>query len=564
MADKIDQLKIGSTLYDIDLPKDATPSVATVTATGAIEGGSIKKTGGTSNQFLKADGSVDSTTYLAAAIPVTYSQLATLINNNQLIAGSFYRITDFVTTTAQPRTQSAGHAFDLIVHAISTNELSEDANAVLHEGDTYFADSNLSAWVIKYSFTNNTDLYAWADATNGKGVIYYLQDEFYNEAGYDFKNIQFARYKVTACAKAPTLVDNYCGMIANTRPEGYTESLLSMSIDINDFKYYYTFDCYQTDYSLNPLNKVFTRPNGTTFTMTQLQCVRCKIPPEEQDDVKLFLNNACIIIETSRDCFFNFSGGFNNSTLLGGGSASVFQIYGSIIGGPEQGSYSEAFSMSGSTVKTIANSVICCARNGSGIAASTVGTISSSYLVGASSVIYSSTIAGIFTTEFIGTTGMIYISNVNLIQGCTGSATYFLYGSVGSSIVNVTITETVSWPFLIYSKFAFILNVTATRISSCSVTSLRDGTFAELIGCTFNNNRGIICNQNMTGCSFGYGVNYVTISSSDTTQTITNTRFHDIAGVSGTPKVVVIPEDYSQRHTVDVYSSAQLRVYEID
>ena len=35
----------------------------TVTTTGAVEGDSIVKTGGTSSQFLKADGSVDSTTY---------------------------------------------------------------------------------------------------------------------------------------------------------------------------------------------------------------------------------------------------------------------------------------------------------------------------------------------------------------------------------------------------------------------------------------------------------------------------------------------------------------------
>ena len=40
MADKIDQLKIGNTSYDIDLPPDATPSIASLTVSGAIsEGG---------------------------------------------------------------------------------------------------------------------------------------------------------------------------------------------------------------------------------------------------------------------------------------------------------------------------------------------------------------------------------------------------------------------------------------------------------------------------------------------------------------------------------------------
>lgn len=36
MADKIDSLKIGSTSYDIDLPPDATPSIASLTTSGAV------------------------------------------------------------------------------------------------------------------------------------------------------------------------------------------------------------------------------------------------------------------------------------------------------------------------------------------------------------------------------------------------------------------------------------------------------------------------------------------------------------------------------------------------
>lgn len=102
----------------------------------------------------------EDSTILLGAISITYAQLKVLIDNSQLVAGSFYRIIDFVTTTAQARTQSAGHQFDLIVHAISANELSEDANAVLHSGDTYFANSNLKAWVLKYSFANDTSKYA--------------------------------------------------------------------------------------------------------------------------------------------------------------------------------------------------------------------------------------------------------------------------------------------------------------------------------------------------------------------------------------------------------------------
>ena len=57
--------------------------------------------------------------------------------------------------------------------------------------DSYFGDSKLEAWEIKYCIYNDTSRFAWADTENGKGVIYYMKDENGNECPYDFKNIQF-------------------------------------------------------------------------------------------------------------------------------------------------------------------------------------------------------------------------------------------------------------------------------------------------------------------------------------------------------------------------------------
>lgn len=130
-------------------------------------------------------------TYFAGnAFSINYSDLVALRNNNQLVPGLSYRIVDYVTTTSQEDTQSANHPFDLIVTAISNNELSEDATACLHEGDTYFSGNKLNQWTIKYCLDNDTSRFAWA---SDKGVIYYMKDEFNNEAWYDFKNIMFLR-----------------------------------------------------------------------------------------------------------------------------------------------------------------------------------------------------------------------------------------------------------------------------------------------------------------------------------------------------------------------------------
>ena len=173
------------------------------------------------------------------AISTTYAALKALRDGGTLAPGQMYRITDFVTTTAQAETQSAGHAFDLLVLAATQSQLTEQAWAVHHSGDTYFQNAKLEAWQLKYSLDNDTTRFAWADATNGKGVIYWMRDEYGNECPYDFKNIMFARYQITACAAVPALVNEYLGYadIQSTGtkyPSGATIS--------NTAVYRYTFD----------------------------------------------------------------------------------------------------------------------------------------------------------------------------------------------------------------------------------------------------------------------------------------------------------------------------------
>lgn len=120
---------------------------------------------------------------------VTHAELKALRDNSQLVPGAQYRITDYITTTTQTNTSSAGHQFDIIVVADNSNKLNEKARAILHTGDTYFANSKLEAWQVWYCLDNDTNRFAWADDTNGKGVIYRMIDEFGNDVPYDFKNI---------------------------------------------------------------------------------------------------------------------------------------------------------------------------------------------------------------------------------------------------------------------------------------------------------------------------------------------------------------------------------------
>lgn len=182
---------------------------------------------------------------------ILYSELKNLRDNSQLVKGRYYRITDFVTTVVQKDARSAGHAFDIIVLATSPNILNENAKVVKHEGDTYFANSNLDAWEIKYDLDNDKTKYAWADATNGKGVIYYMKDEFNNECPYDFKNVLFKRYKLkdnSGLHLADSILEN--SDYANPIKQAFKnwQIYLGPAMDKDNISFYYTRGVYEDGY----------------------------------------------------------------------------------------------------------------------------------------------------------------------------------------------------------------------------------------------------------------------------------------------------------------------------
>ena len=139
------------------------------------------------------------TDYLKGIQQITYAQLVTLRNNSGLMPGQWYRITDFITTCANDdEARSAGHPFDLLVVATSTNTLAEEAKVVKSSRDNnnYFAGAKLEAWKVWYCLDNDTTRFKWADDEHGTGVIWRMIDEWGNDCPYDFKNMQFKRYAI--------------------------------------------------------------------------------------------------------------------------------------------------------------------------------------------------------------------------------------------------------------------------------------------------------------------------------------------------------------------------------
>ena len=123
----------------------------------------------------------------------TYDELSSLVAADGIVVGQQYVLSNYKATVdstiTTARATSNQIEFYLILTGTSENTFSDTAIAAKKKDST--SSTNFDGWKVSYSFENNTSKYAWADTVNGRGVIYYMQDEFGNSCPYDFKNIQF-------------------------------------------------------------------------------------------------------------------------------------------------------------------------------------------------------------------------------------------------------------------------------------------------------------------------------------------------------------------------------------
>lgn len=263
-------------------------------------------------------------------IEITWSDLKAKRDAGELTPSQFYRITDYQCTTTESGTRSAGHQFDIIVLALSKNTLSEQAYAALHSGDTYFANNDLSAWKLWYCLDNDTNRFAWADNTNGKGVIYRMIDEFNNDVPYDFKNIQFKHPIDTSTYgfyyytfASGNTVDNIDYSLSATQNIYSNKILLYINeskqsinkiLFIGNNCYSNTFGagCFNNSFGYNCfLNTFWKKCSGNTFGNN---CAR-----------NIF-GNSCIKNKLDEGCSSNFL--LNNCSYNNLGYDSIYNVFG--------------------------------------------------------------------------------------------------------------------------------------------------------------------------------------------------------------------------------------------
>ena len=268
----------------------------TVTGPSTSTNNNIALFDGTTGKIIKDSGVSVSDLSPDLCTSTTYSALKTLKDGGNLIPGMQYRITDYTCTTTQANTQSASHVFDIIVTADDTSILNENARACHHTGDTYFANCNLKAWELKYCLENDTNRFGWADSTNGKGVIYYMKDEFDNECPYDFKNIMFKRWEITECDKCESLVVNN-----SNNPNGLfygSKNILDDSNITQNAVYGTNFDWFYT-FSLKDLS------TGIWYDYSSIPCTNEYIYCGQNKISSLIINQEAPLRKLNNIVFFN-------------------------------------------------------------------------------------------------------------------------------------------------------------------------------------------------------------------------------------------------------------------
>ena len=195
--------------------------------------------------------------------------------------------------------------------------------------------ANLDAWELKYCLDNDTSRFGWADTTNGKGVIYYMKDDRGNECPYDFKQIQFKRYLITA-SEISNLVGQYTSSLI-----AYQEDIIT-EIDENNPVWAYTFSLNESSFTNN-----FNAEDASIFKMASMDggvivCDNVINPYYDIEDMEhlsgnqvYYLNNIAFINSSGSYCTENkFRLGCSNITFGDNCSGNDFLEYnGSIVFG---------------------------------------------------------------------------------------------------------------------------------------------------------------------------------------------------------------------------------------
>ena len=136
-------------------------------------------------------------------LEVTWSELKNIRDNNNLIPGMKYRITDYQCTTSKTGTSSGNNQFDIIITALNNNTLSEQCQAIKHTPKVYnvtFNDDVIKqCYIYKYKNLEDEDVCNIVDIDTLLGATASIEnDEIYiNESSKTASTEEYSSQQLT-------------------------------------------------------------------------------------------------------------------------------------------------------------------------------------------------------------------------------------------------------------------------------------------------------------------------------------------------------------------------------
>lgn len=190
-------------------------------------------------------------------ILVRWEDLKTLRDSKKLVPGAFYHIWDYKASTTQDRTlvDEGFNSHGILLLAVDIGHLSEKGLYCLN--NSFFGQE----YEIDYCLDNDINRFAWADAVNGKGVIYRMRNPQTNvEFPFDHLGIKITNGALNIFTLEVTVINNMFGTTT-------TKSIKFRRSPIHDYvngsTYLYAWECIDKSSYSTGLTDTFNDSNWT-------------------------------------------------------------------------------------------------------------------------------------------------------------------------------------------------------------------------------------------------------------------------------------------------------------
>lgn len=227
---------------------------------------------------------------------------------------------------------SLGVGLNNPLYPVGGGAYEEDGTYISHSDDAIVAYENGTVTIDSVFPLNNRDIAFWElkytlentkhSRTDGKGTILWMKDEYRNECNYDFINALFKVYKITECAKLPSLVGTYA--IKTHNPDiiyGTNSKLVStFGRDNHDniikydglAKIVFGNNCFSNTFGNDCSSNTFqdtcyynTLKNGCSFNIFSNNCYHNTL---ENSCSSIIFGNDCRYNTLGNECFSNIFG----------------------------------------------------------------------------------------------------------------------------------------------------------------------------------------------------------------------------------------------------------------